>query len=217
MYAMEQHNIFKCLSTMDSELSKKIASINELKKTTSELRDQLVNAKTSEEIREILKGKEYKITALGETAFKLDRRSDPDFDQWFEMAVDDYYYNETRADELVEESSNSITHDQLTKRNADKVIDVLDEIINKFQRFLTKVSPALDTSSIVSTEKEFLSEKVPKEVAENIASYVSGKEGSIGAQVSQLRVKHGKPGVQGKKGGKKTRKTRKQKKKTRRA
>ena len=205
------------MNTMDGALKEKIASVNELKKTTTELRDQLVNAKTSEEIREILKGKERKIAALGETAFKLDRRSDPDFDQWFEITVHDYYYDETHAEEIVEEFSNStrpITHDQLTKRNTDKLIDILNETINKFQSFLIKVSRVMDTASVSGVEKEFLSEKVPKVVAERIVSNLSGKEGSIGAQQSQLRVEYGKPGVQGKKGGRKTKKKRSSKKKT---
>jgi len=203
---------------MDSELSKKIARINELKKTATELREKLVNAKRATEIREILKDKESKLDTLGQTAYNLDKKTDRYFGTWAGAMVRRFYSNEEYAKEIVEEYSHSttpVTHDQLTETNARNIINLLDKAINRFQTFLAKVSPAVDTTSIASTEKEFLSQKVPKEVAEHIASYVSGKEGSIGAQVSQLRVKHGKSGVPSK-GGRKTKKKRVAKKKTRR-
>ena len=69
-------------------------------------------------------------------------------------------------------------------------------------------------ANMMLTEKEFLSEKVPKDVADNIASFVTGKKGTLGAQLSQLAVDSGKPGVSSKNGGKKTKKNRTKRRKT---
>jgi hypothetical protein len=65
----------------------------------------------------------------------------------------------------------------------------------------------------MGTEKEFLSEKVPKDTAEHVASFLTGKKGSLGAQASQLKVDIGKSGVPSK-GGRKTKKNKSSKKKT---
>jgi hypothetical protein len=66
----------------------------------------------------------------------------------------------------------------------------------------------------MGTEKDFLSEKVPKETAEHVASFLTGKKGSLGAQSSQMNVDLGKPGVSSKKGGRKTKKNKSSKRKT---
>lgn len=80
---------------------------------------------------------------------------------------------------------------------------------------LTGKSQARDISAMMQSEREFLS-SLPKDVADKIAEAVSGKKGSIGAQLSQLRVEHNRPGVPDKsEGGRKTRKNRTSKKNTR--
>ena len=101
----------------------------------------------------------------------------------------------------------------------DHMIWYIDSMITKVNEFLIRVNkiifkkPNKALGSILETEKEFLSEKVPKEVAEHISSYVTGKEGSLGAQKSQLRTQVGISGVPSK--GGRTKKNRSSTKKTR--
>ena len=96
----------------------------------------------------------------------------------------------------------------------DHMIWYIDSMITKVNEFLIRVNkiifkkPNKDLGSILETEKEFLSKKVPKELAEHISSYATGKEGSLGAQKSQLRTQVGISGVPSQ-GGKKTRRSKK--------
>ena len=111
-----------------------------------------------------------------------------------------------------------LTPETLT-RLRDRMIDYTEFMITKINEFLIKVNktifkkPNKDIGSILETEKEFLSEKVPREVAEHISSYVTGKKGSLGAQKSQLRTQVGDSGVPNR-GGTKTKKNKSSKRKT---
>jgi hypothetical protein len=109
-------------------------------------------------------------------------------------------------EELEEEGE--LTRDQLEEFRQ-RILRTIDTLIKKFP-----FSPeAKDLANIMGTEKEFLSEKVPKDVAENIASFVTGKKGAIGSQMSQLRTDMGKPGVPSK-GGRKTKRKQQKRRKT---
>lgn len=66
-------------------------------------------------------------------------------------------------------------------------------------------TPAQNLAAIQSTEKEFLSKKAPEDVANKIASYLSGKKGSIKGQLKQIKERLG---------GRKTKKNRSSKRKT---
>ena len=67
---------------------------------------------------------------------------------------------------------------------------------------------------LIQTEKEPLSQ-FPPGIPENITSYLSGTEGSIDAQMNEVRRQFGKPPLPPKKeGGRKTKKNRSRRKKT---
>jgi len=111
-----------------------------------------------------------------------------------------------------------LTPETLTQLR-DDMISYTEFMITKVNEFLIKVNkfilrkPIRDVGSILRTEKEFLSEKVPKEVAQNISSYVTGHSGAIEAQKSQLRTQVGDSGVPNR-GGTKTKKNKSSKRKT---
>jgi hypothetical protein len=111
--------------------------------------------------------------------------------------------NETEA----EDGSVGLTGDEREEFRG-HILRIIDHLIGILQ-----VDQAKDARSIMGTEKEFLSEKVPKDVAENIASFVTGKKGAIGAQMSQLRTDAGITGVPSK-GGRKTKRKQQKRKKT---
>jgi plasmid maintenance system killer protein len=101
--------------------------------------------------------------------------------------------------------------------NPDRRREARLNLIRMIQRLidmLNAMSGVKDMSNVMGTEKEFLSEKVPKEIAEqHIAPFLTGKKGSLGAQASQLKVDMGKSGVPSK--GGRTKKNRSSKRKTR--
>lgn len=111
-------------------------------------------------------------------------------------------------DELFQED---VMGDPFRRREErENLIEMLQGLIDT----LTSMSGVKDMSSVMGTEKDFLSEKVPKETAEHVASFLTGKKGSLGAQSSQMNVDLGKPGVSSKKGGRKTKKNKSSKRKT---
>jgi hypothetical protein len=69
-----------------------------------------------------------------------------------------------------------------------------------------------DMSSLLATEREPLS-KLPADLANKVASYVSGEEGTMGVQMSKALQAVGKSGVHGK-GRRKTKKNRVKRRKT---
>jgi hypothetical protein len=95
----------------------------------------------------------------------------------------------------------------------DDMVHMLTYMIKELDKVTSKKGSVVSSQNIMLTEKEFLSEKVPKEVAENIASYLTAKKGSIGAQASQVRTSYGKAGVPNR-GGRKTKKNKSSKRKT---
>lgn len=95
----------------------------------------------------------------------------------------------------------------------DDMIQMIRIMIKELDKVTSKKGSVVSSQNIMLTEKEFLSEKVPKEVAENIASYLTAKKGSIGAQASQVRTSYGKAGVPNR-GGTKTKKNKSSKRKT---
>jgi len=98
------------------------------------------------------------------------------------------------------------------REERENLIRMLQEFIDT----LNAMSGVKDLANVVGTEKEFLSEKVPKDSAEHIASFLTGKKGSLGAQKSQLAVDLGRAGISSRReGGKKTKKNKSSKRKTR--
>lgn len=67
-------------------------------------------------------------------------------------------------------------------------------------------TPAQDLAALVATEKYPLS-KLPKDVADKVAEYLSGKKGPMERQLKEIKTEHGK-------GGRKTKKKRSSKRKT---
>ncbi len=90
------------------------------------------------------------------------------------------------------------------ERGRDDIITILEDLI----RTLKTIRSVKDISNIMATEKDFLYGKVPKDTAEDITLFLTGKKGSIGAQKSKLAVDLGKPGVSSKAGRRSNRKTR---------
>lgn len=94
------------------------------------------------------------------------------------------------------------------KRSLQNRLKALKQV---FEPFLSKRK---DLASLVKTEKVPLS-KFPPGVSDEIASYLSGEEGSIESQMNRIRAQSGKPPLPPKKGsGKKTKKNRSRRKKT---
>ena len=104
-----------------------------------------------------------------------------------------------------DQTDNSLT---AAKRESYRVqlIELLEKLVAKLPD--PGASEEQNLASVLETEKEFLAEKkVPWNAANTIGSFLSGKEGSLGAQMSQLRRKEGKSGVPSQ-GGRKTRRRR---------
>jgi hypothetical protein len=90
------------------------------------------------------------------------------------------------------------------ERGRDDIITILEDLI----RTLKTIRSVKDISNVMATEKDFLYGKVPKDNAEDITLFLTGKKGSLGAQKSKLAVDLGKPGVSSKAGRRSNRKTR---------
>jgi hypothetical protein len=102
--------------------------------------------------------------------------------------------------------------------------DILEEEVEEVDMEAMQTRQSLkNVSAAQGAEKNLFSEKLPAVLADEVASYLTGKTGSLGAQKSKLLVQLGKSGVLGKpgKGGRHTKKkrsskkTRSQRKKTR--
>ncbi len=113
-------------------------------------------------------------------------------------------------DELDEDVIEFGSEDAL-ERGRDDIITILEDLI----RTLKTNRSAKDISNVMATERDFLSEKVPKDLAEDITLFLTGKKGSIESQMNQIRAESGKPPLPPKKeGGRKTKKNRSRRKKT---
>jgi hypothetical protein len=124
--------------------------------------------------------------------------------------MDEHYGISHRAETLREDLLTLIEGTDMTSLGTAQrgelkldLIQVLQDLID----VLLAMTSSKDMASVLATEKEFLSEKVPEDVANKIGSYLSGKPGSLGAQKSQLRTQVGISGVPSQ-GGRKTRRRR---------
>ena len=89
---------------------------------------------------------------------------------------------------------------------------VIDWFLRNTKKFIVSMEPKKDLANLLETEREPLSQ-LPDDIVRNIGSYVSGEEGSLGAQMSKLRVRSNRSGVPTH-GGRKTKKNRSQRRKT---
>jgi len=155
------------------------------------------------------------------------RDDDPVDQDYFEMTIGDLENFDRRLIRVgvniggVDELSSVIDEadeaggmtSEMRNRLRDDMVQILTVMIKKLDKVTSTKGSVVSSQNIMLTEKEFLSEKVPKEVAENIASYLTAKKGSIGAQASQVRTSYGKAGVPNR-GGTKTKKNKSSKRKT---
>jgi len=65
--------------------------------------------------------------------------------------------------------------------------DTFEYIYNEFSRQKEVRSRGRDVRGLVESEKEPLSKKVPEDVADNISSFLTGKEGPIKHQMAELK------------------------------
>ena len=101
----------------------------------------------------------------------------------------------------------------VAKRNRykERLMNALKDLIDTLPP--APALPAENMASVLNTEKDFLSKKVPSDVANKIGSYLSGETGSLGAQMSKLRVRENRSGVSNQ--GGRTKKNKSSTKKTR--
>jgi hypothetical protein len=85
---------------------------------------------------------------------------------------------------------------------------IIDWFLRNTKKFIVSMEPKKDLANLLETETEPLSQ-LPDDIVRNIGSYVSGEEGSLGAQMSKLRVKSNLSGVSSRNGGRKTRRSKK--------
>jgi hypothetical protein len=127
------------------------------------------------------------------------------FDRRFKKAplnFDEYYHRHAEVPAHGDEPPGSPA---FFKRWLLNDIDVYIEFLNNVLAYV----PKKNLQSILFTEKELLSEKVPPGVSDKIASYLTGKEGSIPSQKHQLKEDAGHAGGSRKMNKKSNRKTRK--------
>ena len=115
--------------------------------------------------------------------------------------------------DLVTDSSNIVEQIEAPGEEQDELPGVIEEYIRNTKdnleqliQILKQIPAVKDTSNLIKTEKVPLS-KFPPGLSDKIASYLSGKEGSIQTQMAELRRDT-------RRGGRKTKKNRSRRKKT---
>lgn len=182
MYDMGQHNIFKCVNTMDRR-EERLRLIDVFERILKKFKQASTPSKV--------------YLATGELYGILTEGMEEDYgNSWqVESGRNELIGN---AEEVFQDQQERALTSEKAERYRQGFVTDLEEMI----RLLNEMNIPQDLSNLMKTEKNPLS-KLPPDVADKVASYVSGREGSIPSQMAQLR-----------RGGRKTKKKRSSKKKT---
>lgn len=179
-------------------------------------RDDLTNQTTFDGIYTLIHTTLPQLKKINEDFVKLTKK--PIYHELYEMGKElfedfELSYDNNYLDYLNQLAWGEVASEPISEAKTEK--DVFLFYVSKILPFFRDYdADSKSLASVALTEKEFMSEKLPKDVADRIASYLSGKKGAVAAQLSQIAVSEGKPGVSTKKGGRKTKKKRSSKKKT---